>query len=317
MKQLVIAEHDHQHLKSATLATLSAAQQIGKPIDVLVAGYNCQSVVDEVAKLVGVERVIWVDAPAYSHFLAENFAALIAELAVGYNYLLAPASTFGKNILPRAAALLDVAQHSDIMTIIDHETFVRPIYAGNALLTFKALDAIKVLTIRSTAFDAVGQRQGAEVATIEQKPLEMDLGLSEFESETATPSARPELTNARVVIAGGRGLQGAEHFNLIEQLADCLHGAVGASRAAVDAGYAPNDYQVGQTGKVVAPELYIAIGISGAIQHIAGMKDSKVIVAINKDPDAPIFQLATYGVIGDLFQIVPELIDELDRVCKG
>lgn len=314
MKYLVIAEHDHQQLKSATLTTLAAAVQLGEgTIDVLVVGYHCQAAAQQAAKLAGVERVIWIDAPIYQHFLAENLAGLIAELGTEYSHILALATTFGKNVMPRVAALLDVAQHSDITAIIDAVTFVRPIYAGNALLTFKALDAIKILTIRSTAFEPVNLRQNGE-ASIIQKDIVVDLGLTEFDSQVITPTARPELTNARVVVAGGRGLQGAEHFSLIERLADRLHAAVGASRAAVDAGYVPNDYQVGQTGKVVAPELYIAIGISGAIQHIAGMKDSKVIVAINKDPDAPIFQVATYGVVGDLFQIIPELVSELDKM---
>lgn len=314
MKHLIIAEHNNKKLKTATLNTISAAKQLGGPIDVLVAGNDCNSVSHQAAKIEGINQVICVDAVAYQHFLAENLAALVAELAKDYSHVLAPGTTFGKNFMPRAAALLDLAQFSDITKIVSEDTFVRPIYAGNAFMTVKALDSIKFLTIRTTAFEPVLFNQNNEVPVIHRE-INIDLRLAHYEGLTASVvSTRPDLANAKIVISGGRGLQNAENFKLVEKLADRLGAAIGASRAAVDAGFAPNDYQVGQTGKVVAPELYIAIGISGAIQHLAGMKDSKVIVAVNKDPDAPIFQVANYGAVGDLFEFLSEFSEKLDKV---
>lgn len=313
MKTLVIAEHNNQQLKTASLNTLSAAMQLGAEIDVLVIGCECQSVAKQASQLTGVAQVILSDAPAYKNFLAENIAAAVAELASEYRYVIAPASTFGKNFMPRVAALLDVTQYSDITAVIAPDTFSRPIYAGNAIMTVQALDPIICLTVRSTAFETavIDEKTAAPIISYNKV---VDLGVTEYQETIVTAEkSRPELTNARVVVSGGRGLQNAENFRLIEQLADCLHAAIGASRAAVDAGFVPNDYQVGQTGKVVAPDLYIAVGISGAIQHIAGMKDSKVIVAINKDPDAPIFQVADYGVVGDLFEVIPALISALSH----
>ncbi len=305
MAILVIAEHDNAALKAATLNTVAAAQKIGGEIHVLVAGSGCAAVAQAAAQLAGVAKVKCADAAHYAEQTAENLAALIHANAAGYTHILAPATTFGKNLLPRVAALLDVAQISEICAVENPDTFVRPIYAGNALATVKSADPVKVITVRTTAFDAVGQR-GA--AAIENIPAGPDLGLSKLVGRELTKSARPELGAARVIVSGGRGLASGENYHrLLEPLADKLGAALGASRAAVDAGFVPNDYQVGQTGKVVAPQLYIAIGISGAIQHLAGMKDSKVIVAINKDPDAPIFQVADYGLVADLFQAVPEL----------
>lgn len=311
-KALLIAEHDNQVLLAATLNTVTAAQQLADEVSVLVAGKDCQAVAVQAAEIAAIECVLVADHDAYEHHLAENLADLIAEAGQGYDYLLAPATTFGKNVMPRAAALLEVAQISDIVAVIAADTFVRPIYAGNALATVQSLDPIKVITVRSTAFTAAAV--GEQRAPVESLNYGRDLKLSTFIELQATASARPELTQAKIIVSGGRGLGSAEKFSLLEQLADRLHAAVGATRAAVDAGFVPNDYQVGQTGKVVAPELYIAVGISGAIQHLAGMKDSKVIVAINKDADAPIFQIANYGLVGDLFTIVPAFIAELDKI---
>lgn len=308
---LVLAEHDNHHLKSATLNTLTAAQQLGNDITVLVVGENCQTVAEQAAQINGVSKVMVADAPAYHHQLAENVAELMVKLATDYSYILAPATTFGKNILPCVAALLDVAQISEVVKIIAADTFVRPIYAGNALATVQSSDARKVLTIRTTAFAAAAV--GNDKAPITKCYQVIDNVKAKFVRQELSQSTRPELTAARVIISGGRGLQSGENFKLLEQLADKLGAAIGASRAAVDAGFVPNDYQVGQTGKVVAPQLYFAIGISGAIQHLAGMKDSKVIVAINKDPDAPIFQVADYGLVGDLFELVPQLVEELGK----
>jgi electron transfer flavoprotein alpha subunit len=305
MRILVIAEHDNAALKAATLNTVAAAAKIGGDIDVLIAGTNCAAAAQAAAQLAGVARVKCADAAHYAEQTAENLAALVVANAAGYTHILAPATTFGKNLLPRVAALLDVAQISEICGVESADTFVRPIYAGNALATVKSADAVKVITVRTTAFDAVGQGGSASVEAIAAGP---DLGLTQLVGRELTKSARPELGAAKVIVSGGRGLASGENYHaLLEPLADKLNAALGASRAAVDAGYVPNDYQVGQTGKVVAPQLYLAIGISGAIQHLAGMKDSKVIVAINKDPDAPIFQVADYGLVGDLFQLVPEL----------
>ncbi len=313
MSILVIAEHDHVALKAATLNTVSAAAQLGNEIHVLVAGAACAAAAQAAAALAGVAKVKLADAPHYADQTAENLAALVVANASGYTHILAPATTFGKNLLPRVAALLDVAQISEICGVesadTSFSTFVRPIYAGNALATVKSADAVKVITVRTTAFDAVGQGGSAAVENIAAGP---DLGLTQLVSRELTKSERPELGAAKVIVSGGRGLASGENYHaLLEPLADKLNAALGASRAAVDAGFVPNDFQVGQTGKVVAPQLYIAIGISGAIQHLAGMKDSKVIVAINKDPDAPIFQVADYGLVGDLFQIVPELTTAL------
>ena len=310
---LVVAEHDNAGLRPATLNTLTAAGELeglaGGPVDVLVAGADCAGAAAAAAKLPGVAKVRVADAPEYGHELAENLAPLIAKLAADYSHVLAPATTFGKNVMPRAAALLDVQQISEITEIVGPDTFVRPIYAGNAMATVKSLDAIKLITVRSTAFEAAAEDGGA--AATEAVESTGDAGLSRFLGQELTKSERPELTTAGIVISGGRGMQSGENFAMLERIADKLGAAVGASRAAVDAGFVPNDYQVGQTGKVVAPDLYIAVGISGAIQHLAGMKDSKVIVAINKDAEAPIFQVADYGLVADLFQAVPELEEAL------
>jgi electron transfer flavoprotein alpha subunit len=309
MTILVIAQHDNKTLKPATRTTLAAAKAIGGDIHILVAGSNCGAVADAAAKCEGVSKVLKADAPELENRLAENIAPIIVDLAKDYTHILAAATTFGKNVMPRAAALLDTQQISDISAVIDADTFERPVYAGNAIATVKSSDSIKVITVRGTAFDPVAAEGGS--ATIEDISSQGDSALSTFVSRTASEGDRPELTAAKVVVSGGRGVGSGENFDMIEKLADKLGGAVGASRAAVDAGYVPNDYQVGQTGKIVAPNLYIAIGISGAIQHIAGMKDSKVIVAINKDEDAPIFNIADYGLVGDLFDIVPELTDKV------
>ncbi|RUO62550.1 electron transfer flavoprotein subunit alpha/FixB family protein [Pseudidiomarina insulisalsae] len=309
MSILVIAEHDNKELSPATLKTLAAAQAIGGDIDVLVAGDDCQAVAEAVAKAEGVSKVRVADNAVYGHFLAENLGTLVAELGKDYGHILAPATTTGKNFMPRAAALLDVAQISDIMAVESADTFKRPIYAGNAIATVQSEDAIKVITVRTTAYDAVPAEGGN--AEIEAVDIVIDNDKSEFVGEELAESERPDLTAARVVISGGRGMQNGENFHLLEKIADKLGAAVGASRAAVDAGFVPNDMQVGQTGKIVAPELYIAVGISGAIQHLAGMKDSKVIVAINKDEEAPIFQVADYGLVGDLFEVLPELEKQL------
>lgn len=305
MSILVIAEHDNNELNPATLKTLAAAKTIGGDIDVLVAGEGCQAVADEVAKAEGVSKVRLADNAAYGHFLAENLGTLVAELGKDYGHILAPATTTGKNFMPRVAALLDVAQVSDIIAVESSDTFKRPIYAGNAIATVQSEDAIKVITVRATAFDAVAAEGGN--ASVEAVDTVFDNDKSEFVGEELAESERPDLTAASVVISGGRGMQNGENFHLLEKVADKLGAAVGASRAAVDAGFVPNDMQVGQTGKIVAPELYIAVGISGAIQHLAGMKDSKVIVAINKDEEAPIFQVADYGLVADLFDVLPEL----------
>jgi len=305
MTILVIAEHDNQALKPSTLSTLAAAAQIGGDVTLLVAGNGCSAAADAAAKAEGVAKVLLADNPAYDHEIAENMAALILSLALGYSHILAPATANGKNFMPRVAALLDVGQISDITKVESADTFARPIYAGNAIATVQSLDAVKVITVRGTAFDAVAAEGGS--AAVESLSQVEDTGLSRFVAEEVAKSDRPELTAARVVISGGRGMADSEHFHLLEKVADKLGAAVGASRAAVDAGFAPNDMQVGQTGKIVAPELYIAVGISGAIQHLAGMKDSKVIVAINKDEEAPIFQVADYGLVADLFTALPEL----------
>ena len=309
MSILVIAEHDNKSIKASTLTTLGAAKKIGGEIHVLVAGTGSASVADAAAKIEGITKVLHADAPELGHSLAENIAPIVVALASGYSHILAPASTYGKNFLPRVAALLDVQQISDISGVIDADTFERPVYAGNAIATVKSSDAKKVITVRGTTFDAVSATGGS--ASIESIQSLGDTGLSKFVSISETKSDRPELTSAKIVVSGGRGVGSKENFSIIEKLADKIGAAMGASRAAVDAGFVPNDMQVGQTGKVVAPDLYIAIGISGAIQHLAGMKDSKVIVAINKDEEAPIFQVADYGLVGDLFQIVPELEGKL------
>ena len=305
MSILVIAEHDKGELKGATLATIAAAQQLGDQIDLLVAGSDCAGVAEQAAKAAGVSRVLLAENAAYDHMLAENTALLVAELAKDYSHVLAPASTNGKNVLPRAAALLDVQAISDISAVISEDTFQRPIYAGNIIATVQTSDPIKVLTVRTTAFDPVPAEGGS--AAIEKLDSVHQTGLSEYKGEEVAKSDRPELTAAGIVISGGRGMQNGDNFEMLYRIADKLGAAVGASRAAVDAGFVPNDMQVGQTGKIVAPDLYIAVGISGAIQHLAGMKDSKVIVAINKDPDAPIFQVADYGLVADLFKALPEL----------
>lgn len=312
MAVLVIAEHDNQRLRPATLATIAAALQLAPRVDVLVAGAACASVAREAARIAGVARVRVADAAHYEHELAENVAALVVAHATGYSHLLAPASTFGKNLMPRVAALLDVAQVSDVCAIESADTFVHPIYAGNALETVQCLDEVKILTVRSTAFDAAAA--GPEAAPVEALAAGPDLALSRFVKREVTVSDRPELGSARVVVSGGRGLGSADNFHaVLTPLADQLGAALGASRAAVDAGFVPNDWQVGQTGKIVAPELYVAVAISGAIQHLAGMKESRVIVAINKDPEAAIFQVADYGLVADLFEAVPELIKALER----
>jgi electron transfer flavoprotein alpha subunit len=309
MSVLVLAEHDNQSLKSATLNTIAAATKIGGDIAVLVAGSGCGAVAKAAAAIAGVKKALVADAPHYKDQLAENLAALVVALAPGYTHILAPATSFGKNVTPRIAALLDVAQVSDIVEVKSSDTFVRPIYAGNALATVQSQDKIKVITVRMTGFDAVAASGGS--AAVEDAPAGADSGLASLIGRELTKSERPELTSARVVVSGGRGMGSGENFKILEPLADKLGAAMGASRAAVDAGFVPNDWQVGQTGKIVAPELYVAVGISGAIQHLAGMKDSRVIVAINKDEEAPIFQVADYGIVGDLFQVVPELVKEL------
>ncbi|AEE21684.1 electron transfer flavoprotein subunit alpha/FixB family protein [Paraglaciecola chathamensis] len=309
MTILVVAEHDNQELKPVTLNTLAAAQQIGGDIVLLVAGHNCQSVVDAASVISGVDKVLHADNAAYEHQLAENIAKLVTGLATGYSHVLAPATTNGKNYLPRVAALLDVNQISDVTGVVSEQTFLRPIYAGNAIATVTSNDTIKLLTIRGTGFDAISPEGGS--ASVEALGDEYNGATSRFINEELAKSDRPELTAASVVVSGGRGMGNGENFDILYSLADKLGAAVGASRAAVDAGFVPNDMQVGQTGKVVAPDLYIAVGISGAIQHLAGMKDSKVIVAINKDEEAPIFQVADYGLVADLFDVIPELTDNV------
>ncbi len=309
MPALVLAEHDNQHLKSATLNTVTAAAKAAGEVHVLVAGHPCAAAAQQAAQIRGVTKVLVADAAHLADGLAENVAEQVLALAKGYSHVFAPATSFGKNVLPRVAAKLDSAQVSDIIGVESPDTFTRPIYAGNAIATVQSGDAIKVVTVRPTSFEAAPAEGGS--ATIENVTPVADAGLSKFVGREVAKSDRPELQGAKIVVSGGRGLGSAENFKLLEQLADKLNAALGASRAAVDAGYAPNDWQVGQTGKVVAPQLYIAVGISGAIQHLAGMKDSKVIVAINKDPEAPIFSVADYGIVGDLFEVVPQLVKEL------
>ncbi len=312
MPTLLIAEHDNKSLKDATNKALTAAKAIGADVHVLVAGNGCKAAADAAAKLDGVKKVLLAEAPAYEHMLAEPIAALVVSLAGPYEAILAPATTSGKNFMPRVAALLDVMQISDVIKVDGPDTFERPIYAGNAIQTVRARDPKKVITVRIAAFQATGEGGSAPVETV---AAAADPGLSQFAGEELSKSERPELTSAKIIISGGRAMQSRENFTkYIEPVADKLGAAVGASRAAVDAGYAPNDWQVGQTGKVVAPDLYIAVGISGAIQHLAGMKDSKVIVAINKDEEAPIFQVADYGLVADLYQALPELAAELGKV---
>ena len=311
MSVLVLAEHDNKEIRKSTLNAVAAAQKIGGEIHVLVAGHDAGAAAKAAAQIAGVSKVLHADAAHLGEFLAENLAALVVALSKGYSHVLAPATSTGKDVMPRAAALLDVQQISEIVAVESADTFVRPIYAGNALATVKSADAIKVITVRTTGFDAVAATGGS--ASVESVPAPADSGLSSFVSREVAKSERPELTSARIVVSGGRGMGSGENFKLLEPLADKLNAAMGASRAAVDAGFVPNDWQVGQTGKIVAPELYIAVGISGAIQHLAGMKDSRVIVAINKDEEAPIFQVADYGIVGDLFQVVPQVIEELKK----
>jgi electron transfer flavoprotein alpha subunit len=308
MSILVFAEHDNSTLKADTLKTVAAAQAIGGDIHILVAGSDCQSVAQEAAKVNGVSKVIVADSPAYEHQLAENISLLVTELAADYEHILATALTTGKNFMPRVAALLDVAQISDIIAVESSDTFVRPIYAGNAIATVQSLDSKKVITVRPTGFDPVATDGSAEVVAIDSVT---DARISSHVSDQLSVSERPDLGAASIVISGGRGMQNGDNFKLLEGIADKLGAAIGASRAAVDAGFVPNDMQVGQTGKIVAPDLYVAVGISGAIQHLAGMKDSKIIVAINKDAEAPIFQVADYGIVGDLFDVLPELEGKL------
>ena len=305
MAILVIAEHDNKQLKTGVANTIAAAAKIGTDITVLVAGSGCAEAAAAAANVAGVTKVLVADAAHYAVPLAENMAALVLSIAKNYTHILAPATGFGKNFMPRLAALLDVAQVSDISAVVSPDTFERPIYAGNVLSTVQSKDAIKVITVRITGFDAAGAAPSA--APVENVAAVADSGLSQFKGHELTKSSRPELTAARIIVSGGRGMGNGENFKLLEALADKLGAAVGASRAAVDSGFVPNDYQVGQTGKIVAPELYVAVGISGAIQHLAGMKDSKVIVAINKDAEAPIFQVANYWLVEDLFKAVPEL----------
>jgi electron transfer flavoprotein alpha subunit len=311
MAILVIAEHDNNSVKKATLNTVAAAQKIGGDIHVLVAGADAGGAAKAASQIAGVSKVLQADAPHLKEVLAENLAALIVSLAKNYSHVLLPATTNGKNVAPRAAALLDVQQISEIISVESPDTFVRPIYAGNALATVQSADPIKVITVRTTGFDAVAATGGS--APIESATATADSGLSSFVGREVSKSERPELTAAKIVVSGGRGMGSADAFKILEPLADKLGAAMGASRAAVDAGYVPNDWQVGQTGKIVAPDLYFAIGISGAIQHLAGMKDSRVIVAVNKDEEAPIFQVADYGIVGDLFKLVPEIVEELKK----
>jgi electron transfer flavoprotein alpha subunit len=305
MSILVIAEHDNTNLKGATLNTVAAAKEIGNDITLLVAGLNISSVVDEAKQLNGVTRILSCDDALYENALAEELSNLVLSVSSEYSYILAPATTFGKNLLPRISAKLDVQQISDIISVESEDTFKRPIYAGSCIATVKSNDSVKLITVRSTAFDAVAL-DNSDIP-VESINVSDSANISEFVSEELAKSDRPELTSANIVISGGRGMQSGDNFHLLDSIADKLGAAVGASRAAVDAGFVPNDYQVGQTGKIVAPDLYIAVGISGAIQHLAGMKDSKVIVAINKDEDAPIFQVADYGLVSDLFTALPEL----------
>lgn len=308
MTALVIAEHDNQSLKGSTLNTVTAAAQASGDVHILVAGHNAKAAADAAAQIAGVTKVLLADAPQFADGLAENVAEQALSIAKNYSHVLAPATAYGKNILPRVAAKLDVAQISEITKVDSADTFERPIYAGNAIATVQSTDSIKVITVRTTGFDAA---VGGGSASVEMIPAVADFGKSRFVSREVAKSDRPELTAAKIIVSGGRGMGSADNFKILEPLADKLNAAMGASRAAVDAGYVPNDWQVGQTGKIVAPQLYIAIGISGAIQHLAGMKDSKVIVAINKDEEAPIFSVADYGIVGDLFEVVPELVKQL------
>jgi electron transfer flavoprotein alpha subunit len=310
MTVLVIADHDNAALKAATLHAVTAAARLGE-VHILVAGNDARGAAGAAAMINGVSKVLLADAPVYAHGLPENLALLAADIGPGYSHVLAPATSFGKNLLPRVAALLDSQQISEIIGIDSPDTFQRPIYAGNAIATVQSSDTVKVITVRGTAFEAASAKGGS--APIEPVAVGADTDLSRFIGQELSKSERPELTSARVIVSGGRGMGSGENFAMLNALADKLGAAVGASRAAVDAGFVPNDYQVGQTGKIVAPELYIAVGISGAIQHLAGMKDSKVIVAINKDEEAPIFQVADYGLVGDLFKVVPELIETLGK----
>lgn len=308
MKILIVAEHDNKTIKSATLSTITAGLKLASSVDVVVAGKDCQQAAQAAAAITGVTKVVVADHAAYEHQLAESVAPLIVKIASGYSHVLSPATTTGKNLMPRIAALLDVGQISDIVDVKAEDTFVRPIYAGNALATVQTTDAVKVITVRSTAF---AEAAPGGSATVESCDFVVEQEIASHVSQQIAVSVRPELTSASIVISGGRGMQNGENFKLLEKVADKLGAAIGASRAAVDAGFVPNDMQVGQTGKIVAPDLYIAVGISGAIQHLAGMKDSKVIVAINKDAEAPIFQVADYGLVADLFQAVPELESKL------
>jgi len=305
MTALVVAEHNNQELKPVTLNTVTAALELDQNVHILIAGNGCSAVAEEAAKISGAAKVLLVESDAYENFLAENIASLVSNISGDYDFILAPTTTNGKNVMPRVAALQDVSQISDISAIESPDTFQRPIYAGNCIATVKSNDAKKIITVRTTGFDAADATSGsAEILTLEEI---IDAGISKFVKEEIAESDRPELTAADVIISGGRGMQNGDNFSILEGIADKLGAAIGASRAAVDSGFVPNDYQVGQTGKIVAPDLYIAVGISGAIQHLAGMKDSKVIVAINKDEDAPIFQVADYGLVADLFEAMPEL----------
>ena len=309
MSILVVVEHDNEELKGATLNTVTAAKEIGSEIDLLVAGFSCDSVADQACSIPGIGKVLVANKESYKNFLAENIGTLVSEVGKGYSHILAAATSNGKNFMPRVAALLDVSQVSEIISVLSEDTFERPIYAGNCIATVKSSDSIKVITVRATGFDDCEVEGGS--ATKEIVDLDSNLGISSFVGEELAESDRPELTYADIVISGGRGMQNGENFSLLEGIADKLGAAIGASRAAVDSGFVPNDMQVGQTGKIVAPNLYIAVGISGAIQHLAGMKDSKVIVAINKDEEAPIFQVADYGLVADLFEALPELESKL------
>ena len=309
MSILVVVEHDNEELKGATLNTVTAAKEIGSEIDLLVAGFSCDSVADQACSIPGIGKVLVANKESYKNFLAENIGTLVSEVGKGYSHILAAATSNGKNFMPRVAALLDVSQVSEIISVLSEDTFERPIYAGNCIATVKSSDPIKVITVRATGFDDCEVEGGS--ATKEIVDLDSNLGISSFVGEELAESDRPELTSADIVLSGGRGMQNGENFSLLEGIADKLGAAIGASRAAVDSGFVPNDMQVGQTGKIVAPNLYIAVGISGAIQHLAGMKDSKVIVAINKDEEAPIFQVADYGLVADLFEALPELESKL------
>ena len=309
MSILVVVEHDNEELKGATLSTITAARKIGSEIDLLVAGFSCDSVADQACSIPGIGKVLVANNESYKNFLAENIGTLVSEVGKSYSHILTAATSNGKNFMPRVAALLDVSQVSEIISVLSEDTFERPIYAGNCIATVKSSDPVKVITVRSTGFDDCEVEGGS--ATKEAVNLDSNLGISSFVGEELAESDRPELTSADIVISGGRGMQNGENFSLLEGIADKLGAAIGASRAAVDSGFVPNDMQVGQTGKIVAPNLYIAVGISGAIQHLAGMKDSKVIVAINKDEEAPIFQVADYGLVADLFEALPELESKL------